>query len=210
MRWKLSDPEIPNVLNQQKHRIAAAKIRGDCRRAELDTMCSAATRVALVKGKSFIKLGIRGKERHLHGTLVQPEDMGVLRENHTTLDMDMEAFSQRTMITIWQFQRLLKSLGWGDKMERETSERVKNYQMLSTGDDKNKAAAMQVTVGAMYPFQPGSQGPSQARGIADWLSQPKPAMSAEVEQTLLPLDETWMWTTRTKTGTHSRSSATFC
>ena len=196
LRFKLSDPEVPNVLNRQKHRVAAAKIRDACRRADLDSMISAAVGVALVKGKGFIKLAMRGKEHNLHGTLIQPEDLGVLRENHTSLDQDMEAFSQRTMVTVWQFDRILRSLGWSEKAERETRERVKSYQTLSTGDEKAKASAMQVTVGAMYPFQPGSQGPSQSRGIADWLSQPKPSMAPSVEQTLIPLDETWMWNDR--------------
>ena len=196
LRFKLTDPEVPNVLNRQKHRIAAAKIRGACRRGELDSMISAAVRVSLVKGKGFIKLAARGKEHSLHGTLVQPEDMGVLRENHTTLDQDMEAFSQRSMITIWQFDRLLKSLGWSEKAERDTRERAKNFQFISTGDETNKSSAMQITVGGMYPFQPGSAAPSQARGLADWLSQPKPNLSPEIQQTLLPLDETWMWDDR--------------
>jgi hypothetical protein len=196
LRFKLSDPEVPNVLNQRKHRIAAAKIRGDCRRAELDSMFSAAVRVALIKGKGFIKVGVRGKEHTLHGTLIQPEDMGVLRENHVSLDPDMEAFSQRQMITIWQFQRLLKSLNWNDKAERETIDRIRGHQQTSTGDEKGKASAMQITTGGMYPFQPAGSGAPQARGVADWLSGPRPNLSPEIEQSLLPLDETWIWNDR--------------
>lgn len=117
LRFKLSDPKIPNVLNQQKHRAVSTQLRDDCRRAELDSMISAALRVGLVKGKGFIKTSVRGKDKHLHGTLIQPEDMGVFRENYTTLDQDMEAFSQRSMITIWQFNRILEKFWLGRKTE---------------------------------------------------------------------------------------------
>jgi hypothetical protein len=193
LRFKLSDAEVPNILNQKKGRTVAAKVRNACRRAEMDSMISSAVRVALVKGKSFIKSAVRGKTHELHGTLIQPEDMGVLRENHTVLDQDMEGFAQRTMITLWQFQRLLKSLGWSDKHEREAIERVKNQQIQSTGAEKDKSSAMQITTGGMWPLQPASSGPSQARGIADWLSAPKPNLAPAIQQTLLSLDETWLW-----------------
>lgn len=192
LRLKIADWEVPNILNRQKGRVAGASIRNAMRRAELDSMLSAAVRVALVKGKGFVKLGIRGAERTLHGTLVQPEDMGVLRENHITLDQDMEAFSQRSMITIWQFQRLLKSLGWGERAERETTEQVKGYQFSSNGDESKKASAMQVVTGGMYPFQPDGSS-TTSRGLVNWLGAPRPNLSPAIAQTLLPLDETWMW-----------------
>jgi hypothetical protein len=153
-------------------------------------MISQAVNTALVKGKGFIKVLAKGKE--LEGTLIEPEDIGVLRENYTVLDRNMEAFSHRTMMTIWEVQRLVRSLGWSAKEENHTIDELKNYQKQTTGDD-NKAPTMQVTVGGMYPFQPSNSGPSPARGIADWLSAPKPNVSPEVEQILLPLDETWIW-----------------
>ena len=191
LRFKISDPDLPGVLSQQKGRVAAARLRNAARRSDTDTMISMAVQKALIKGKSFIKQLIKDKE--FSPTLVQPEDMGVLRENYGNLDQNMEAFSHRTMVSIWQFDRQLRSLGWSEKDQNETYEKAKNFQKLSTGDEASKSASMQVTVGGMYPFQPSNNGPAQARGIADWLSQPKPSLSPEVEQYLLPMDETWIW-----------------
>lgn len=191
MRFKISDPEIPGVLSVQKGRVAAARLRNDARSSDTDTMISMAVQEALIKGKSLIKQLIKKKE--FSPTLISPEDFGVLRENHTCLDEDMEAFSHRTMMSIWQVDRLIRSLGWSRSEESETLKKLQNFQKQSTGDDANKASSMQITVGGLYPFQPGSSGPSQARGIADWLSQPKPTMSAQIEQMLLPVDETWIW-----------------
>ena len=193
LRFTMSDPDIPNLLNKLKHRVASNHIRTACRRAEIDTMISAAVQKAIIKGKSFIKVLQKGKK--LEATLINPEDMGVLRENYTTLDQNMEAFSHRTMTTIWEAERNIKNpaLGWSDKEQKKAIDELRNYQKVSTGEDQSKKPGMQITVGGIYPFQPQSSGPSPARGIADWLSAPKPNLSPEVEQILLPLDETWIW-----------------
>ena len=111
LRFTMSDSDNPNMLNKMKHRVASARIRNACRRAEIDTMISQAVSTAIVKGKGLIKILVKGEEKELNSTLIEPEDFGVLRENYTMLDKDMEAFSHRTMITIWQFERILNSLG---------------------------------------------------------------------------------------------------
>jgi hypothetical protein len=193
LRFALSDPDNPNLLNKMKGRVASARIRNKCRRADIDTMISQAVNTAMVKGKGFIKTLVKGKDATLNATLVEPEDMGVLRENYTVLDQDMEAFSHRTMITIWQFERILKSLHWDAKDEAKARERARNYQRPDTGDELKKSTKMTITTGGMYPFQPAGGGPAQNRGIADWLSAPKPSLAPEVEQILLPYDETWIW-----------------
>ena len=190
LRFTMSDPDVPNLLNKLKYRVASNHIRTACRRSDIDTMISAAVSKAIVKGKSFIKVLQKGER--LEPTLISPEDMGVLRENYTVLDRNMEAFSHRMMVTIWEVERLIKSLEWGSKEEGIAIKALRNYQKISTGED-DKKPSMQVTIGGIYPFQPQSSGPSPARGIADWLASPKPSLSPEVEQILLPLDETWIW-----------------
>ena len=192
LRFQLSDPDVPNMLNKQKGRAAATRIRNAFRRVDLDTMISAAVQIAQVKGKSFIRL--LWKNGGLSPTVVSPENLGVLREDHPTLDRDMEAFAYKTTITTWQARRLIWSFpNWSDKEKEDAYKKVLTYRKLEKSDDERRGSAMQVTVGGMYPFQPNSQGPSSARGLADWLTQPKPSLAPDVEQELLEIDECWIW-----------------
>ncbi len=198
MRFKITDPELPGVLSKQKGRAAATRIRNDFRRVDLDTMMSGAVEIAQVKGKSFIRLLVADKQ--FSPTLVAPESMGVLREDHGMLDRNMEAFSFRTTLTIWQARRLVESLGWSKEEESKTIDKLKTFQKLEKSDEERRGSAMQVTVGGMYPFQPNSNGPSSARGMADWLSQPRPSLSPDVEQVLLDIARRGSGTTRERTG----------
>jgi hypothetical protein len=189
LRFHIGDPDIPNVLNEAKGRAAATRLRNYARKSETDTMISAATRVGLVKGKGFIKqLWKRGE---FAPELVQPEDIGVLRENHTQLDEDMEAFSHSMLITPYQFLRLIEN--HPDKAD--LIKKGRRYTREDTGNlPSTQNASMQIVVGGLYPFQPAGMAPSGIRGtIVDWMSQPKPQLSPEVSQTLMELKETWVW-----------------
>lgn len=191
LRFKITDPDLPGVLSRQKGRAASTRLRNDFRKVDLDTMVSGVVEMAQVKGKGFIRLMYAAEK--FNPTLVAPESMGVLREDHPTLDRDMEAFSFKTTITMWQVRRLIRALGWSEEEQNRAIDKVKVYLKLEKSDEERRGSAMQVTVGGMYPFQPNSAGPSSARGMADWLTQPKPSLSPDVEQQLLELDETWIW-----------------
>lgn len=188
LRFRIGDLDNPSPLSIAKGRAAASRMRNYARSSNTDTMISDALRAALIKGKSFIKQSWR-KDDFAPG-LVQSEDLGVLRENVTHMNEEMEAFSHKMLITPYELDRLLT--GRRDKAALMKS--LKNYMRQGTGVDEQKKAAMQITVGGMYPFQPanGGNGPT-ARGLVDWLSQPKPNLAPGVEGTLLELDETWIW-----------------
>lgn len=189
LRFHIGDPDNPNVVNEAKGRAAAARLRKHARTSETDTMISAAVLLGLVKGKGFIKqLWKRGEFAPI---LVEPEDMGVLRENHTQLDEDMEAFAHKTLITPYQFERLI----WPHSEAKKTEfrKRAKKYYRESEGGlGDTQRSAMSVVVGGLYPLQPAGV-PSATRGIVDWMSQPKPSLAPEVAQTLMELNELWVW-----------------
>lgn len=191
LRFKLSDPDIPNILNMAKGRAAAARLRTQCRRAELDTMFSAAVKECLVKGKSFIKMNYKGGE--LAPVMVQPEAMGVLYEVHQRLDQNMEAFVHTMMITPYQLARLVERHPRKDDILRE----AKNYMRSAQDMPGTEGAQRQVVVGGLYPFQPaGSGSPNGTRGIVDWLSTPAPLFSPKDQNAIMDLHELWVWDDR--------------
>ena len=188
LRFHIGDPDAPNALNEAKCRAASAKLRTFARQSETDTMISDANRVGLVKGKGVIKqLFKRGS---FSPSLIQPEDMGVLRENVTQLDENMEAFAHTMLITTHQFARLVSNhVDKADLMRK-----ARRYVNPSTGSTRMKNAAMPVSIGGLHPFQAASTvSASGLRGMVNWMAQPKPSLAPEVEQSLLELQEVWVW-----------------
>lgn len=187
LRFHIGDPDTPNLLNQAKGRAASARLRSLGRRSDTDTMISAAIRIALCKGKGHIKQMWKGSG--FAPELVQPEDFGVMRENHTKLDENMEAFSHAMLITPYQFARLV----WSHPDRENLLKMAHNYQRESTGLPSTQNAAMQIVVGGLYPFQPAGVVPSGMRGMVDWMSQPQPQLSPQIAGQLMELRETWIW-----------------
>jgi hypothetical protein len=188
LRFHIGDPEIPNVVDEAKGKAASARLRGMARKTDTDTMISAAVKSSLVKGKSFIKQMFKRGE--FAPELVSPESMGVFRESHDKLDEDMEAFAHRTLITPYQFNRLI----WNHPDKTDLEKKSKNYMRDMSGDRGDASSKNQIVVGGMYPFQPaGSGSPNQTRGIVDWMSSPRPDIDPKLQGQMLELDELWVW-----------------
>ena len=189
LRFAITDPDLPNIVNESKHRVAAARIRKYCRQTDSDSLISQAVGIALRKGLGITKTGVVNKEFSCQ--LVQPENFGVLHENHCKLDADMEAFTHRMLITPAQFRNLIK----GRPDEADLKERAKSHmQGVSGGMKEASGSAMNIVTGGLYPFQAGGSGiPNQSRGIVDWMSQPKANIDPTVESSMLEMDELWVW-----------------
>lgn len=188
LRFQIGDPDIPNIVNEAKGRAAAARIRKTFRQIDLDSMTSQAVGVSLRKGLGIVKLTCNRKL--FTPTLVQPENFGVLHENYTKLDSNMEAFNQRMMITPSQFNRLVK-----DRPDAsELREKVKSY-VNPTGKMQDAASAgMQVVTGGLYPFQAqGSQQNETARGVVEWMSPPKAFADPSIASSMIEMDELYVW-----------------
>jgi len=189
LRFAITDPDLPNIVNESKHRVAAARIRKYCRQTDSDNLISQAVGISLRKGLGLIKTNVVNKEFSCQ--LVQPENFGVLHENHCKLDSDMEAFAHRMLITPAQFRNLIK----GRPDEADLKERAKSHmQGLRGGMSDASGSAMNIVTGGLYPFQAGGSGmPNQSRGIVDWMSQPKASIDPTVESSMLEMDELWVW-----------------
>ncbi len=188
LRFHIGDPDLPNVVNEAKGKAAAAKIRQQLRQCDGDSLISQAVNSSLIKGIGLIKHAYKGDAFAPH--LVMPENFGVLRENHTKLDQDMEAFNHSMLITPHQLYRLIA----GRPDEDEIRKKMKNYiRETKGGVSDTRASAMNIVVGGLYPLQQAGNGVAQARGIVDWMSAPKPDIAPDVEATFLEMDETWIW-----------------
>jgi hypothetical protein len=189
LRFAITDPDLPNIVNESKGRVAASRIRKYCRQTDADNLISQAVGISLRKGLGLIKTNVVNKE--FSNQLVQPENFGVLHENHCRLDADMEAFAHRMLITPAQFRNLIK----GRPDEADLKERAKSHMQGLTGGMRDASgSAMNIVTGGLYPFQTGGAGlPNQSRGIVDWMSQPKANIDPTVESSMLEMDELWVW-----------------
>ncbi len=189
LRFHVGDPDLPNVVNEAKGRATAARIRNFYRRCDADSMLSQAVNAGLIKGKGLIKQGFANK--HMVCWLVQPEDFGVLRENHPKLDESMGAFAHVMMITLSQFENLVE----GRPDRSELMKKVRAYTRESAGGlTDTRGTAMNIVVGGLYPLQAAGRGPGNpTRGLVDWMGTPRPQLDPAVEQSLIELTEVWVW-----------------
>ena len=162
------------------------------RQAGIDNLISQGVAGSLRRGIGIIKTTMVNKE--YKSQIVKPENFGVLHENHTKLDPDMEAFTHRFLINPSQFRNLVKDR----PDERDLLDRAKAYMRSTTGGMKDaSASAMNIVTGGLYPFQPaGSAPPNPSRGLVDWMSQPRPSIDPAVEASMLEMDEVWVWDDR--------------
>ena len=190
LRFRIGQYETTNVLDLAKFRVAGHRMHQQIRQSSLDTMISEAVEWSLVKGKALIKTlwGSKGLSPHL----IQPENFGVLQENRTKLDQDMEAFVHTTYITPYQFRRLV----WSHPNREQLLKKAKRYMRPpkgdSVGDDGN--AMKQIIIGGLYPLQAaGLTSANATRGIVDWMSGPAPELSPDLIEQIMRLDELWVW-----------------
>jgi hypothetical protein len=153
-------------------------------------MVSAAVFWSLVKGKCFIKQ--TWQRTGFYPVLVQPESLGVLHENHTMLDTNMEAFVHSMFITPYQFHRLIANHPDRAALEKKAKAYIRETKGALPGD--SGGSNKQIITGGLYPFQAsGSANPNTSRGIVDWLGSPSPSLDPGIANQIMQLDELWVW-----------------
>lgn len=191
LRLNIVPPGSPSPNEQAKGRAASADLHGRMRQSGSDSMISDAVLWSLVKGKALVKL--LWDREGFAPTLIQPEMMGVMQENLNRLDENMEAFVHSTYITPYQFERMIYNRSASDKAEM--MKKAKKYLRPPRADDpKDESAMKQIIIGGLYPYQAqGSSTPNNTRGIVDWMSGPAPTVDPKVLQSMMRLDELWVW-----------------
>jgi hypothetical protein len=166
---------------------ASSELHRNIRQSNVDTLIGDAVTWSLVKGKSFVKL--LWSEDGFEPYLIQPEMMGVLREDLDTLDKQ-EAFFHTTYYTPERFAQLVEHREDRDEIMRK----VMNNLSPDNGDAPDKANNIkQIVLGGLYPYKAAENGGAKGKSVVDWLGGPAPYLDPKVLKTLIRLDETWIW-----------------
>lgn len=184
---------VSPVMRAKAH-AAADKLNTEVENSDADTEISQAVTWSLVKGKAFLKSG--WGEGAPEAYLVQPENVGVLREDLRHLHLQ-EAFFHRTWLTKGRFRELVLNHPEKAQIERAAA------KYLSTepgpGAPGQGSRGMPLSIGGQA-FQTGGVYKSGStptgsikQNFAYWMSTPMPTMDARTLAEMLPLDELWVW-----------------
>jgi hypothetical protein len=192
LRYKIEIYGSPTAYDRAMNYAASSELNKYLRQGNVDTCIEQAVNWALVKGKTFIKL--LWSEEGFEPYLIQPEYMGVLREDIEQLDRQ-EAFFQSSYYTYDRFRELIDNYPEDEK--KDILRKVQKYLEPSKGGDMpDRANKMkQVILGDLYPYQQsGNQNnANQNRGVVAWLGGPFPTLSPDLLESLVRMDEVWIW-----------------
>lgn len=188
LRFALSPYGPAGPRERAMGRAGAVTVLEYVRGGLVDTTIEDAVEWGLVKGKTFVQLG--WSRRGIEAYMVQPETMGVLRDDITRLDKQ-DAFVHSTWLTEARFADFIADHPNRDKLMKE----IKN--LSGTDNDRPDTAdnSRQVMIGGqLYPYRAqGANNPSQGRGLVNWLSAPAPELDTKTMASLIRLDELWVW-----------------
>lgn len=185
-----ADGEISQTERAMGRR-AIAEVHKRFRRGGVDRCAREANRWARIKGKAFVKL--LWTANGFEPTLLQPEVMGVEREDLTSLDQQ-KAFVHTSWYTIDGFINLI-----ANHPVDERNKLIKKAAMLAkatnTSDKPDNQMLKQVLLGGMYPYKDGSQSNQTAgqQAQVDWLGGQAPYLAPELAARMLQVDECWIW-----------------
>jgi len=191
LRYSVAYPGGGSTLQRAQAEVIAHELLDQSRHTELDTLFEEATRWALVKGITFIKMlwSANGLEPHL----IFPEFMGVMRADLNSLDQQ-EAFVHSTYLTRDQFRILIKDHPDAKKIYKRA---IQFSAQTRSADGPDQAAMLkQVIVGGFQPYQGvggvGAANPQTTNGMVQWLAGPYPSFDPKVITELVRVDELWV------------------
>lgn len=188
LRFGIEQYGYATAAQRAKSSAAASELHKHIRRGDVDTEIEEAVTWSLVKGKSFIKL--LWTDDGFEPYIVQPEMMGVLREDIDSLPRQ-EAFVHSSFYTKGAFAEIIQNHPDRDELMKKAARYMKTE---SGGDSPESANRMkQVILGGLSPYQKaGAIDAGKSRGVVDWLGGPSPNLSPEVLASLIRLDELWV------------------
>lgn len=189
MRLTVEQYGQASVAEVRKGRATASQLHKLFRRRRVDTKVSEAVKWSVIKGKTFLKL--LWTEDGYSPQLVQPEYMGVLQPELTSLD-EQDMFFQSTYMTEYGFARLVERLPNRDELMKKAKQTANNGK----GGEQpgNQSWLKSVILGGINPYkQRGSASANTTRGIVNWMDSPRPTLSPEIMASMIKVDELWIW-----------------
>lgn len=188
LRFALEPESQPTPDDLAMARRGSLALNTKMRRGKVATAAAQANVWALVKGAAFVKLlwGDKGLEPYV----VQPEAMGVLREDINDLDRQ-EAFVHSTWYTPDRFREKIKRYPNAAELLKQVGKQVETSRSGGSTPDVG-GALREIVLPGLYPYQTAGSNNTQ-RGLVDWLGGPAPTLDPRVQAQLLRQDELWVW-----------------
>lgn len=197
--WLLSPTELRFALEAEGHpsaadiamaRRASIALNSKIRRGKVATCAAQANVWALVKGCAHVKLVWGGKR--LEPYVIQPESMGVLREDINELDRQ-DAFTHSTWLTPDRFRDKIKNYPNKAELLKKVGKVIDGPGTAGTTPDVG-GAMREIVLPGLYPYAAAGSGQANTqRGLVDWLNGPMPNLDPRVQSQLLRYDELWVW-----------------
>lgn len=170
----------------------------------VDMRIDQAVTQSLIKGKSFLQILYAtrdgGRTLRFDPSVLQPELMGVLREDLPSLD-SQEAFFFSTYMTFGRFRDLVQRNPDRDTLLRKAKQYLAPRSESDLGPGRSNFVR-QVIIGGMNPFRTSDDSAASGGGFVNWLQGPTPSISPDVLASLIRVDELWVqnadmndWTT---------------
>lgn len=203
LRYALDTESQPSPADLAMARRASIALNSKMRRGKVATAAAQANVWALVKGICFIKLlwGENGLEPYV----VQPEAMGVLREDINDLDRQ-EAFVHHTWYTPDRFREKIERYPNAAELLKKIGKQIETSRTGGATPDQG-GAMREIIMPSLYPYKAAGTAGTAKRGIVDWLAGPTATMDPRVQAQLIRHDELWVkddrrhdWTTISMVG----------
>lgn len=195
LRFGIEKYGSSTAADRAKSFTAASELHRYLRQSDVDTLIEEVMIWSLVKGKAFIKLLWDEESEEFSAHLVQPETMGVYREDLNSLD-EQEAFYHSTYVTPSQFAEMIANHPDATELMRQVATHFHPANDGNSPDTNN--VLKQVIIGGLNPFRASTSGKTQSRGIVDWLSGPSPTLSPSMLGSIIRIDELWVKDTERK------------
>jgi hypothetical protein len=175
-------------VERAKGMAVASALHQHITEAEVDEACGEATIWSLIKGKTIQQMV--WSRNGLEPYLIQPEAFGVYNESIASLERQ-ECFTHSTFPTRSRFMQIISQLPMS--RQRELMKAVDSVQVrMREGEDHNNVLK-QVIVGGLYPYTTSGSPVQNGGGMITSLFAPQAAMEPGVVDSLVPMDELWVW-----------------
>jgi hypothetical protein len=190
LRYSLEAEGHPSASDIAMARRGSITLNSRVRRGKVATAAAQANTWGLVKGNCFLKL-LWGDNKQFEPYVVQPESMGVLREDINDLDRQ-EAFVHSTWYTPDRFREKIKNYPNAAKLLREVGKSAETSRTGGSSPDSGGGALREIIMPGLYPYAAAGTNSGQ-RGMVDWLGGPMPTLDPRVQAQLIRNDELWVW-----------------